>query len=283
MSVQTVVGRWIENGLTQNGIKNVLNNAFSTLTTAGPGYCDTNIDLTTSLPGQSSSANQIILDQMPYGPPNCNQYATLVKPGVNPITLRGISNTGTTYPVDDTYVCLQSCDYTDFTGAPVRGICSSECIRSTTYCGIGSTCENSAPGGLADWMGSPKTGSNSGTWGSAINNQLSGGVSGSNGYNNPISIKSEPLMKYGFITQGCECQAGTSRIAGGTFYDWAQLGPGTAPLHLIQILIYLVKYGMGKEVAILGQIITQRHFLTALVILIFKNMLRHAHGAKLLY
>lgn len=238
MSVQTVDNRWIENGLTQNGIKPVLNNAFSTLTN-GPGYCDKNIDITTSLPGQSASANQIILEKMPYGPVNCGQYATLIKPGVNPLTLRGFSNDNTIFPVNDSPVCLESCDYLDFTGHPIHGVCSSQCIRNTTYCGIGSTCKNSAPGGLADWMGAPKTGPNSGTWGSAINNQIAGGRSGkTDSYLNPIRIVTptadpkQNLMKHGFITQGCECQDGTSRIAGGTFYDWAQLGAGTGPFTL---------------------------------------------------
>jgi hypothetical protein len=228
MSIQTVANRWVENGITQLGIKPVLNNAFEELTTGGPGYCDKNINSFTTLPGQPASASQIILDKTPYGPTNCNQYATLIKPGVNPLTLRGQSDTGVNNPVNDSFICLESCDYIDVAGSPMHNICSDSCIRSTKFC-VGDECLNDAPGGLADWMGRPKSNGNTGTWGSAVNNQIAGGTSGTNGYFNPVRLIVPDLMKNGFVTQGCECQSGTSRIAGGTFYDWAQVGVGTGP------------------------------------------------------
>jgi hypothetical protein len=230
MSVQTVANRWAEHGITQSGIKPILNTAFEDLTvTGGPGYCNEDTSKTSKLPGQSAS--QDTLDKNPYGPTNCNQYATLIKPGVNPLTLRGYSNGDVDYPVSDDPVCLESCDYMSGAG-PIRGICSAQCIRSTTFCGLGSTCNNSAPGGLADWMGRPKDGGNGDmTWGSAINNQLSGGKLNDNGYLNPIRLMSEDFMKNGFITQGCECQDGTSRIDGGTFYNWNQAGGGPYTLN----------------------------------------------------
>jgi hypothetical protein len=230
MSVQTIANRWIEQGITQSGIKPILNNAFKGLTiTGGPGYCNEDTTKTSKLPGQST--DQIILDKVPYGPTNCNQYATLIKPGVNPLTLRGYTNQGTNYPVDDDPICLESCDYMSGAG-PIRGICSASCIRSTTFCGFGSNCGNDAPGGLADWMGKPKNGGNDGmTWGSAINNQLSSGKLNENGYLNPVRLVSEDFMKNGFITQGCECQDATTRIDGGTFYNWNQAGGGPYTLN----------------------------------------------------
>jgi hypothetical protein len=226
MSVQTIANRWVEQGQSQTGIKSILYSGFTELTN-GPGYCNKDISTTTGLPGQSASANQIFVSKEPYGPANCNQYATLIKPGVNPLTLRGTTNTGIIQPVNDSPICLESCDYISPLG-PAHQICSSNCIRSTEYC-VGDECNNNAPGGLADWMGRPNDGGNSGTWGSAINKQLAGGK---DGYLNPVRLVSEDLMKNGFITQGCECQSGTSRIAGGTFYDWAQLGAGTGPFTL---------------------------------------------------
>ena len=232
MSVQNVANRWIENGLTQLGIKPILNSAFETLSVTGPGYCNVNTDKFTGLPGQPASTNQIILEKEPYGPANCNQYASLIKPGVNPLTLRGISNPGVIGPVSDSPICLQTCDYME--GAvPIRGTCSNICLRTTQYC-TGDKCNNDAPGGLADWMGTPISGPNIGTWGSAINKQLSAGKNGSNGYNNPITLFSEPQMKFGFVTEGCECHSSTPRIAGGTLFDWEQgvNGPGSGPFTL---------------------------------------------------
>lgn len=221
--------RWIETGTTVTGINPVLQTGFMNISANLPGYC-TETNPQTSLPGQGTSS-QVILDKAPYGTPNCSQYATLIKPGVNPLTLRGQSNSDVEfYPVDDTQVCLQSCDYIGPTGIPTFNICSQNCIRSTTYCGAGSNCQNDAPGGLADWMGPPNlAGENSGTWGAAINNQLSSGQAGQNGYANPLTFTDPQLMKYGFITSGCECQGGTEDLANGTLHDWAQTGPGTGP------------------------------------------------------
>lgn len=224
---QTSAGRWIENDITQAGINPVLNSSFTTLEStqgsgdAGVSYCDVPENIKSKLPGQTS-VNQKLLKKNPYAPVNCNQFATLEKPFVNPMTLRG-KTTGldTQYSTDDSAPCILGCG--ENLGPLINAVncIDNPCKLNTQFCSLSSSnCTNRAPGGLADWMGRPLTSLgdyNNASIGEAINLQLGGGKEGSNNYKNPLNIKQPDLMKHGFITEGCECQEKTSNfIYGGT-------------------------------------------------------------------
>jgi len=223
-------GRWLQNGTPENSITSVLSGANGTFENLiSQGYCYSDTSQTSTLPGQSSN-NQIQLLASPYGPPNCNQFATLIKPGINPLTLRGITNSNVIVfePVNDTGsvsnpggVCFpeSSCvgPVCIDNSVAVGGSCSDQysplCMPNANGT---NNCSNMAPGGLADWMGQPTYfGDRTDMpWSTSVKNQISNKNTGANAYTPPIQLLVPDLMKYGFVTQGCECQSATSRITG---------------------------------------------------------------------
>jgi hypothetical protein len=193
-------------------------------------YCKLDTSQRLNLPPDDGDDTQRKMVPKPYGPFNCDMYSTLKKPGVNPLTLRGKSTNytctndpikcnagsadGINYePVIDDKICYES----NIFGCNVKvGLCSKEYTTNS--------CNSSAPGGLADFMGEPNGWTRAGKnmkdsyfaqiWANAPTSKYYSlnGLNGT-GYKNPIEIGRPDLMKNGFVMDGCECDHQTENIS----------------------------------------------------------------------
>ena len=215
--------RWDEyNPFSAITVKNSLE-AGETRLNFNPGYCSKDATTESTLPG-TGKTKQIKFLNKPYGSPSCDQYSTLIKPGINPITLRGKSDTDKTVsnPVNDIDLVTETEGVYIIDDLKTNyGVCSevggfhddiwyaNQCsMWKPEYCS-GNNCDNDAPGGLADWMGAPSTRFGK-KWYESQDDQFS--KSTKVVYKNPIQLKDPKLMKYGFVTDGCDCNGATKNI-----------------------------------------------------------------------
>lgn len=166
----------------------------------------------------------------PFPSFNCGGYATLNKPGINPLTLRGLSSVGSADGVNDTKgICLMGAK--DFKLEKYKNnyhgvsmFTTQACFddQTTSVCKANpSACLNNARGGLADWMGRPKSASQDDdmrtlyfkyVYGNSPHSFLAAEnnvTESRTGYNDPISTGNTHLMRFGFNMDSCECQKGT--------------------------------------------------------------------------
>ncbi len=167
-------------------------------------FCHVNEDIPTNLP-ITNSEKQRQFKPDPYGAFNCDMFAVLKKPGVNPLTFRGTTND----------ISLPEWQKVDDSNEVCRFYnCDTE--KTSTLCSLDNgQCLNSAPGGLADFMGKPKDYE---IKGGILERYMANQIENSNKsisseYENPIQIVGEySYLKNGFIMEGCECDYETNRF-----------------------------------------------------------------------